>query len=402
MLHRLEIENFYSIRDPQIIDLRADGHAPADTDRLAPAWNNSVERVPKVVTLFGPNASGKTTVLKALSFVIWCVRDSFNAPPEARLPFDRFNSQDAFASPTRLSIQFGGPVDLEASPGATAPACNYAYEIVIGGGPNARIDCETLEYWPLGARRRARLLTRDADGNVTAGKVFGRTKLFKLIGEVLRPNVSVIAALAQLGHPSAKRLRDAAANVISVFFDAQAANDDIAVRLYAQNPALVEAFNAEVARFDVGIRSMSIEQRPTGPVAMFTHSELAVPMPIAYESHGTRQFLRWLPVIISVLQSGGVAVLDELDSAIHPRLLPEILRWFHDPVRNPRNAQLWMSCQAASLLEELTKEEIFFCEKDRQGRTRVYGLNDIQSVRRTDNYYKKYMSGVYGALPQVG
>jgi hypothetical protein len=91
-----------------------------------------------------------------------------------------------------------------------------------------------------------------------------------------------------------------------------------------------------------------------------------------------------------------------MDSTIHPILLPEILHWFHDPVTNPHQAQLWMSGHSASLLEELKKEEIFFTEKDGQGRTKVYGLKDIEGVRRVDNFYQKYLGGVYGAVPRIG
>jgi hypothetical protein len=29
-------------------------------------------------------------------------------------------------------------------------------------------------------------------------------------------------------------------------------------------------------------------------------------------------------------------------------------------------------------------------------RTHVYGLRDIQAVQRTDNYYRKYLGGVFG------
>jgi hypothetical protein len=61
-----------------------------------------------------------------------------------------------------------------------------------------------------------------------------------------------------------------------------------------------------------------------------------------------------------------------------------------------------MSCQNASLLEELSKDEVFFCSKDEQGATSVYGLRDIAGVRRIDNFYKKYMSGTYGAVPNIG
>ena len=83
-------------------------------------------------------------------------------------------------------------------------------------------------------------------------------------------------------------------------------------------------------------------------------------------------------------------------------ILPEILRWFHDPKRNPHEAQLWMTCHSASLLEDLTKDEVLFCEKSNDGRTQVYSLRDIKGVRRIDNYYRKYLGGAFGALPHIG
>ena len=93
---------------------------------------------------------------------------------------------------------------------------------------------------------------------------------------------------------------------------------------------------------------------------------------------------------------------DEIDSTVHPMLLPEILRWFYDPVINLHQAQLWISGHSASLLEDLQKEEIFFTEKDQQGRTKIFGLKDIEGVRRVDNFYQKYLGGVYGAVPSIG
>lgn len=127
-----------------------------------------------------------------------------------------------------------------------------------------------------------------------------------------------------------------------------------------------------------------------------------MPLPVQLESQGTRTFIRIFPLLAAALQTGGIAVVDELDLSIHPIVLPEIMRWFHDIERNPHNAQLWMTCQNASLLEELVKEEVFFCEKDSKGRSAVYGLRDIQAVRRNDNYYRKYLGGVYGAVPNIG
>jgi hypothetical protein len=36
------------------------------------------------------------------------------------------------------------------------------------------------------------------------------------------------------------------------------------------------------------------------------------------------------------------------------------------------------------------------------GRSEVYSLAEIQAVRRDDNYYRKYLGGSYGAVPQIG
>jgi predicted ATPase len=125
-------------------------------------------------------------------------------------------------------------------------------------------------------------------------------------------------------------------------------------------------------------------------------------MPLMLESHGTRQFIKLYPLILHALETGGVVVLDELDATMHPRLLPEILRWFHDPARNPLDAQLWMSCHNAALLDELRQEEVLLCEKDSLGRSRVCGLRDVEAVRLPDNYYRKYLAGALGAVPRIG
>jgi hypothetical protein len=61
-----------------------------------------------------------------------------------------------------------------------------------------------------------------------------------------------------------------------------------------------------------------------------------------------------------------------------------------------------MTCHNASLLEELVKEEVLFCTKSTNGRTEVYALQDIQAVRRDENFYRKYLGGSYGALPNIG
>lgn len=402
MLHLLKIENFYSILEPQCIDLRVAANVPDTPGRFAPLWKGSMERAPKVVAIFGPNASGKSTVLRALSFIAWFVRDSFSIQPDAPLPFERFNNRLGQSQPARLSLSLAGLVD-PTDTSEDAAQCRYSYEIELGA-PNDRpatVQREALYYWPGG--RKVRLFERDVEGQVTAGAAFGITGFRQALEKILRPNASVISTLAQLKHPFATSLWEAAQTVFSnILIERSEAIEEQVIRVYASNPQLVEALNREIERIDLGIRAMRVEQGVNGPIALFTHEGHDGPMPLVLESQGTRMFLRLYPVLLRALETGGIAVMDELDTAIHPLILPEILRWFHDPKRNPHHAQLWMTCHNASLLEELVKEEVIFTEKGTDGRSEIFALGDIQAVRRDDNYYRKYLSGSYGAVPNIG
>ena len=406
MLYRLEIQNFYSIRELQIIDLTVNQSVPDEPGRFASLGPGMSERAPKVIAMFGANASGKSNVLKALSFIAWFIRNSFNQAPANFLPYLRFLDNTAIDAPTRLALFFTGPTDPTKFDEPDEKSCKYVYELEIGGPrlQPQKVLSESLKYWSFETQRQTIIFERDENGVVKANKIFGLTKFKKSLDAILRSNVSVISTLNQLRHPLSEKLWQFATQLFSNIHmqKIEAGHGEIA-QVYNQNKKLLESLNNELERIDLGIERLTVESNPAGVlIPSLVHSGLTEPIQWQNESVGTRQFLQIFPFIFRALETGGVAVVDELDVAIHPIVLPEILRWFYDSERNPHDAQIWFTGQNSTLLEDLVKEEIFFCEKDKLGRTEVFGLTDFEKVRRDDNFFRKYMGGVYGAIPTIG
>jgi hypothetical protein len=406
MIYRLEIENFYSILDRQVIDLRIPANVPEVPGRFAPICEGAKERAPKVVVLFGANAAGKSNVLRALALVAWFIRDSFEGlRPDSAIPYTRFNSRQGASSPTGLALEFSGPRTMALTETPAEPADHlyrYAVQFANAEGEPPRVLHEALHRKPLASKRMHRVFERFEDGTVKAGSDF-RLAGYGFAAGMVRSNASVIATLAQFDHAPSRFLQGFAGSISVNLFDTQMRKTDTEIiGHYARDARLLELANDEIQRFDFGIREMRVVSGLSGPVALFDHVGLAEPMTYGLESHGTKIFLEILPEIVGTLKQGGMAVVDELDLSIHPRLLPELIRWFYDTDQNPLGAQLWTACQNAALLEELEKEEVLLCDKDRNGRTEVFSIADFRGVRRTDNLYRRYLSGVFGAVPQVG
>jgi len=403
MIYRLEIENFYSVRERQVIDLAVGKNVPDEPGRLMLVHDEAEDRAPIVVAIYGANASGKSNVLRAIAFLSWFVQFSFQHPATRGLPYQKFNTLSAIEAPTRLSVTFAGleePLKLGAS-----KTCPYIYTLELSsrGQDGDRVLSESLFYRPSGVSRLIRVFERNAAGSVKAAQWVGLGRELSVLENILRPDASVISTLGQLNNALALSLIQAANGIETNILLTRFERDDLDLLTgYAQNAELLGALNRDIRRIDLGVDQIEILARNGAPVASFTHTGLDLPIEMLFESHGTQQFVRIYPTLYRALALGGIAVVDELDVAIHPTVLPEILRWFSDPDRNPSSAQLWMSCHAVSLLDNFLKEEVLICEKSADGATQVYGLSDIKGIRRDENFLQNYLGGVYGGIPSIG
>jgi uncharacterized protein len=409
MLYKLEVENFFSIRDTQALDLSIDGKVPDPEGRYAPIFEGAETRAPKVIAIYGANASGKTTMLRALEFLVTMTRDSVARTVPGFFGIERFNDPESADRPIRFAIEFGGIVNLtpevlqRAMDGENVEhgAYRYELEIEIKGGFAVRIANEALRQKPLGQGKWQRVFERDADGRVKDSKTFSLSGFHHLM-KTLAGNHSVLSSFAKFQHPTAQLFVDVARKTFFQIEPVHSFVDREVIDYLKNQPDVVSRLTDELGRIDVGVEGMRFRQTDNGPQLVFKHAGLDVEMPWLMESHGTRAFIKMFPFIMRALEAGGIAVIDEMDAAIHPTLLPELVRWFYGASgRNKLDAQLWLSCHSASLLDDLNKEEIVICEKDRQGRSRIYSLMDVK-VRRDENHYRKYLGGAYGGVPHLG
>lgn len=127
------------------------------------------------------------------------------------------------------------------------------------------------------------------------------------------------------------------------------------------------------------------------------------------ESSGTIQMFNLSAPIIDTLKKGGILIVDELDSRLHPLLTSYIIEQFHSKKTNPKNAQLIFSTHSTYLLKAnmFRRDQIWFAEKDNYGGTNIFSLAEYQQpgtgskIRKDASFEKDYLNGKYGGIPTL-
>ena len=124
------------------------------------------------------------------------------------------------------------------------------------------------------------------------------------------------------------------------------------------------------------------------------------------ESLGTQVWLSVLGPVVDALSTGAVLLADEIDSSLHPLLVAKLVELFQNHRTNPKGAQLIFNAQDPTPLgpyageEPLGRDQVWFAEKDRAGRSTLKALADFDP-RTTDNIELGYLRGRYGAIPSL-
>lgn len=397
MIHKFTIENFYSFLDKSEVSFCARKDM-ASSD--AYAIGNFGDKVTKIMSVSGHNASGKTNLLKALTFVSWFITDSLGHEEDEAIPIMSFAFGSKHKEPIKISVDF--EIDKK--------IFRYLLEL----------DKDKVLYEELQVKKTQkftyifkRAWDKDKDNNYDLS--LSRLGLPKELSRFIRPKTSTISVASQYGSDLSKKIVEFWDKVVTNVGEIGKGQLHLgkmfdAADFFAKNEDLKKQAEKLLTKFDVGLSGIRIDkiQGPSGreqlyiPVGLHKYDKYPkeLSMPFSRESGGTQNLFSLLVPILSVLKKGGLAVLDEFDADLHPHMIPELLKLFASSATNPKNAQLFFSTHHHEIFNRLDKYQILIAEKNDYGSSEVWRLDDIK-VRKDDNYYKKYISGAYGGVPNI-
>ncbi|GAA2684861.1 hypothetical protein LV78_006022 [Actinosynnema pretiosum] len=386
MLIRFEVSNHRSIAEPAELSMVA-----IDEDRPeARAQESLGASLLTVAALYGPNASGKSNVLSAYSWLCDAVRHSLRRWDE-EIPVEPF-AFDGNTEPTAFEVEhLVGGVRYE-----------YLLEIT-----RERVVYEALFHYP--ENRRRRIFEREG-GTLKLQRGMGH---LSGIRELLTDRTLALSVARRHDDPLIVGFVRALLRVRSRVLGER---QSIWERLRGGSPFSLDLFERDDSRAlamlrlaDLGIENVQIEEE-SGPRGRFMGVRLVhrtetglVPLEFAAESEGTRSWFRLIGPVLSVLEAGAVMLFDELDASLHPTLSAQLIKLFHDPATNPLGAQLIFASHDTSLLNHLNRDEVWLTEKSKSGVTRLGPLAEFagERVRKSQNLESGYLHGRFGALPDI-
>jgi predicted ATPase len=421
MLIEFRVSNFRSFHQEQVFSLEA---SKDDThpENLFPC---RAFRLLKAAAIYGPNASGKSNLIKAIAFASSFVRDSAT----------RLNQGD----------EIPGVVPFRLAADAAAKPSSFGITIALGetiyeygfSVTRERVHDEWLFARPPGGRRQ-RWLERRFDPATKETRWAFRGSLRadrQILRERTRDNGLVLSRGAEL---NVKSLTE-----VFLWFQSKLWVQDLSewparfMRMTALRVQQDPAFRDRVLRLlqhaGLGVDGLSVEERPAASDGrMLLHSSLAAAhrylllsqlavqtshrmadtkdfrqFEMEEESNGTQRFFALAGPFLDALDQGAVAVLDELDCSMHPLLTRKLVEFFQSPGVNKKGAQLIFATHDSTLLdpELFRRDQIWLVEKNTRGESGLFSLYDFDTKdrpRNTEAFQRNYLAGRYGAVPKFG
>jgi len=413
MLIEFSVTNFRSIRGTQTLNMAASKY---DKELVGTNCTETpvvgLPRLLRSAVIYGPNAAGKSNLLKALGFMQNFVLKSHSHQEGAMINVAPFAlAGETKNEPSEFEIFF------------IQDGIRYQFGFAVN---RSRVTKEWLYSYPKG--RVKRLYERAFDPDLNDDKWYdpsltGPKDLWKKStrknalflstaihwnSEQLKPvfnwfqsNLVVILPGGEfnIGHSINQCTTDEGKQKIMEFMNAA----DISIAgIELQKLALTH----ELLPLDMpqSIKDQIVKDGVS--LVRFQHKTdtgESLTLDITEESDGTQKLFSYAGPLLEVLANGRILVVDELDTSLHPLMVRFLISLFQNPVINKHNAQLVFTTHDTSVLdpELYRRDQIWFVEKAKDQSSRLYPLSDF-SPRKGEALERNYLHGRYGALPFIG
>ncbi len=390
MIRKIKFSNFYSFKDEQILDFTA------QKKKNYSYFNSKADdQISKIVGFAGPNASGKTNSMRILSFLghFICVSRKDDLNSNFNIAFKTFFEKQ---KTSRFYIEFELQDKL------------FFYQFSI---KKDQIIKEDLTFRLIKKYSRELVLfSRDKNGVKSVDKDYISGLSLKLLSK-LRPDISLIAFLNSVYE---FEIISQIYNYFSRFKTNINEKGEInnlkyqinSLNLYLADNEIRKKANQLIKNFDVGLDGFEIKKnKESDKIVISAYGKhnvdgAIIPLGLRYESRGTQLLLFTLVRILYALKHQTYVVIDELEYGLHPDAVNKLLSYFIDEAAD-KAVQLFFSSHSLGFFNILDQHQIYLVEKNKNCESQMYRLNQVEGIRSDDNFLAKYLSGAYGAFPQI-
>jgi AAA15 family ATPase/GTPase len=410
MIIEFSLANFRSFRSEQTVSFRATG-LTSDADEKNIVEMDQRNKLLKIIGVYGANASGKSNLIKGLSFMQEMVDLSLESDSVIGWGFRPYMlSSDVLRKDGYFQIVLLLNGD------------KFRYGFTISD------DLVVQSEWLFGPARKNETYYFKRKGSVIDVNDEFFSEGLNLPKDKLREQTLFLTFVASYNGEVSKLLRDFISDKISIDSSQLSLKKINSVKVNVGRnrdltDQLVNSGQKEIVLnwlkeaglyfSDVFVEKMQIGKRfdanrikllksvydDNGDVIDSVEMDLE-----SDESEGTQKFYSYIGDLYERFQNGGIFVSDEIDSNFHPSLLRQIICLFQDPSINRAGAQLFFTSHNTSLMNPhyMRRDQFYFTEKSIFDETRVYSLADLKGIRNHADFAQQYLSGFYGALPQLG
>ncbi len=413
MLVQFTVENFLSIRDKVYLSLEPSKDSEHPENLITKGDYKAVNSV----AIYGANASGKSSLFKAITVALIMIRNSNNVQITDKLPMTPFKFDfESRNKPTSFEFTFIAKDGRKYIYGFSATTEKVVEEYLYcynTSKPTLLFDLNENEKPKFNRAYKVKL--EAAYQMNTANKLFLATattwnvECTKSPFEWLAESIDTFTDVMELGGVAFEKyrtdenrkyieftknlLKQADINISSIEVDAKEVVGGPALPFQIVVQGKIIPPN-EGKHYDVEITTGHTVVDENGEKTEFS-------LTLQEESIGTQLLFFYGPLLKDAFEKGKTIVLDEIDKSMHPSLVKFIMNLFRDPDVNKNGAQLIVTTHETGILslEMFRRDQIYFTEKDsKSGVTDLYSLDEF-SVRKTENIEKGYLMGRYGAIP---